>query len=97
MSNPIKNSHKHIQEIAELKKQRADPETIKGKAERLAQMNSTQWKKYQQQLEKAKLNESAEKVTDKIKKKREAGSLNATAAKAEKPPVSSKNKKHDEQ
>ena len=47
VSNPIKHSHQYIQQIADLKRQNADPKTIKNKAHKFTAMSHEQWTRYQ--------------------------------------------------
>jgi hypothetical protein len=42
--HPIKHSQQYIDQIAELKKQNADPDTIKLRAEKYAQMKIDKWR-----------------------------------------------------
>lgn len=49
-SNPIKKSHNHINEIADLKKQNADPETIKNKTLKYTTMSIEQYRKHQEKV-----------------------------------------------
>lgn len=43
-SDPVKHSQQYIDQIAELKKQNADPDTIKTRAEKYAQMDIDKWR-----------------------------------------------------
>ena len=48
-SDPIKKSQQYIDQIADLKKQNADPDTIKTRAEKYAQMDYEKWRSKNQQ------------------------------------------------
>lgn len=63
VTNPIKKSDKYIEEIADMKRNNADPTQIKNKVNKLTSLDMNKWKKYQdrltnaEKLQQQKLNE----------------------------------------